>query len=201
MLIHYFYNFSANVATENFIFINEHQTVTDLTLNGDSVFLDRQTFTCPPGEYLSEFNPINNNGQFQYNYKCVKFASTYNALTDCTTKDTGFNDIGNSLIFLDRHRMSCDVGQAITGFKGTSIWPSGRFMFTYTCCKGFVLYPSTAPTLAPVADPTEAPISNPTLAPTLAPVADPTAAPSKLPTYDPTLKPVAKVNIFLTIFI
>jgi len=85
-------------------------------------------------------------------YKCIKYASSYNALTDCKTQETGFNDIGSELIFLDRHLMQCQEPQALTGFKGTSTWPSGRFMFTYTCCGGNVNYPTLAPTLAPIAD-------------------------------------------------
>jgi hypothetical protein len=45
--------------------------------------------------------------------------------------------------------------------------------------------------MAPIADPTQSPISNPTLAPTAKPIADPTEQPTKYPTLPPTDKPVA----------
>ena len=131
--------------------------------------------------------------RFRWTYECAQFASTYEDV-ECVEQNTGFNDPGNGLLYLDRHLMQCGNNYAITGFKGET--SRGLFRFVYKCCPGTVTYPSTAPTKNPIADPTHGPTQFPVADPTKEPISEPTekpfASPTLAPTHEPTKEPIAE---------
>jgi len=116
--------------------------------------------SCPHGSYLTSLTPEKDGNRFRWNYECVQFASSYKS-SDCVEQNTGYNDPGFGIFFLDRHLMQCDNSKAITSFRGDT--QNGRFRFVYNCCPGTVMYPSAAPTKKPIADPTQEPTNFPGL--------------------------------------
>ena len=166
---------------ESFVRVNEISISGTPNENGDIRYLDRHTITCPTGEYLSSFTPLNKNGRFQIDFKCMKFTGSP-GYSSCRNLATGFNDPGDSPRYLDRHPMVCNPNEAITGFKGVTNG-ARQFQFTYTCCQGSINYPTASPSVF------GAPNSAPTLAPTLAPVVSPSAKPTDEPSHEPTYKP------------
>ena len=101
---------------------------------------------------MTSLTPESKNGEFRWNFECAQFAASYRP-SDCEEKNTGYNDPGNGLIYLDRHLMQCGVRYAITSFKAQL--QNGMFRFAYNCCPGTLMYPSADPTMKPIADPTQ----------------------------------------------
>jgi len=148
-------------------------------------FLDRQKTYCELGSFMTRFQGQQKDwNKFRFSYVCNK----YNALVTpnmCNEKQTAFSDYGDKLYYLDRHTFQCDFGKALRGFKFER---SGKqIRYNYECCSAEILYPSAAPTEAPISNPTQKPSAVPTEAPS--PV--PTLSPSPVPTEYPTQKPNA----------
>jgi len=118
-------------------------------------------------------------------YACIDYNAEYE---DCEVIETGFNDQGNHLMYLDRHNIECPAGKAMTSYDGYSRWGS-QIRFATRCCRARALMPTHRPTHHPVADPTHQPTHHPVAHPTHKPVADPTHSPTDKPVADPTHRP------------
>lgn len=102
---------------------------------GNMVFLDRHNIDCGKDSLLSSFRfsrNLNNLSQFRYDYTCKKSVSDM----ECVDKETSFQeDGGGNSIFLDRQRIYCDNGSALSQFKLKRNPEGNAIKYVYRCCK------------------------------------------------------------------
>jgi hypothetical protein len=106
--------------------------------DGTLITLDRHSIYCPNGYFMTSFVPMTSSkspNQVFFNYNCALYATTpYNPATDCRELNTGWNDPGKDMNYLDRHNIECNSDEALVGFNGKSnlASPSSpKFRFYY----------------------------------------------------------------------
>ena len=63
--------------------------------------------------------------QFFLHFSCALYATVpYNPATDCRELNTGWNEPGKNMNYLDRHEMKCNSDEGLVGFHGKSNWTS-----------------------------------------------------------------------------
>jgi hypothetical protein len=89
---------------------------------------------------------------WQMIYNCSSFTATYSQSL-CISKNTGYNEPGNSIAYLDRHSVSCGKGMGLVGWNGVTIdlgSNSFLFRFEYKCCAAIIpSIPTATPTFSP----------------------------------------------------
>lgn len=84
--------------------------------NGQHVYFDRHNIECLPTHALNKIQLTgqidHDPKQIQYKYKCVN--ANINHLND---HNTGFNDEGNSIVYFDRHNISCPDNTVLNSVK------------------------------------------------------------------------------------
>lgn len=92
-------------------------TYTDRTkpeIYGGIQFLDRHSAYCKKDYLMSQLKGGNDWG-FYWSFTCRKYDFEN---SQCRTKNTAWNELGgsNTMIYLDRHDVSCDSGSALQGY-------------------------------------------------------------------------------------
>ena len=120
--------------------------------SGGIIFLDRISIYCPDDQFMTAWRPNQlGNDHWQFIYNCSSFTTTYSQSL-CISKNTGYNDPGDNIIYLDRHSVSCGKGMGLVGWNGaTDQGPNGfRFRFEYKCCAAIIpSIPTATPTFSP----------------------------------------------------
>jgi len=140
---------------------------------GGLEFLDRQRVFCPTNQYLGSWSfMLDGNERLAMRFKCMELKNTDSY--QCEDKYTAWNDRGDNIYYLDRHRVECPEHTAlggwegITGQKGNSPpvpnpipgdWKNkaGVFAIHYTCCSAEVSSPTMSPISLPTIKPTQMP--------------------------------------------
>jgi hypothetical protein len=123
------------------------------------IYYDRQSVSCPSDRLMTHFYGRNSHGNFGYGYYCAKHDWSH---LSCSTHHTGYNEATDkSIVYLDRHDVTCPYSQGLQSFRGQG--SGGQLRYEYTCCA----INQHAPTAAPIASPTDSPTENPTFAPTV----------------------------------
>lgn len=98
---------------------------------GKSHYLDRHSLDCGQKGIISDFK-LNRSGNntYRYDYKCIISPSNLKC-RDVTTSVT--EDGGGNAMYLDRHNIKCENGEAINNFK--LVRPNEKtIQYTYKCC-------------------------------------------------------------------
>ena len=82
---------------------------------GGIQFLDRHHAYCRNGYVMSQLQGATNGDRFYWKFTCSQY--DFDAFSCPTEKNTGFNENGpgHTMIFLDRHDVSCPSGEALQG--------------------------------------------------------------------------------------
>jgi hypothetical protein len=123
-------------------------------LNGTSVYCSNNTFMS----YWNIFNYYSDS--WFITYSCSTYDGIYSTSL-CISKNTGYNDPGNSTTYLDRHSISCGKGMGLVGWNGATN-KRNEFRLEYKCCAAII-------PIKPTANPTAFPTPLPTISPTAAP--------------------------------
>lgn len=138
-----------------------------------NIYLDRQRIACPDNQFMTAFRPNSDNpSRLRFTYSCTNYDKGPIKYGSCAWKDTGLNDNGNGLIYLDRHVVSCGTSQGLVAFEGFN--SNGQFRLNYKCCDASLGIPTAQPTMEPTFEPTNEPVSRPTRFPTFEPTFFPT---------------------------
>jgi len=177
-------------------------------------FLDRQNIACSGDELIAGYKMQTRGWRdrdFRYMIRCIK---PHVKSLSCSNRNTAWNTY-DSLVYLDRHDITCPDNQGLQQFKvdtGSFRERDGRerycrrrrwwcrswgwrdkyknvakIQYNYKCCAMDTYDPTPAPIANPTQSPTPVPIANPTAVP----IANPTAEPSHAPISEPTDAPVA----------
>jgi len=121
--------------------------------SGGLIFLDRISIYCPDDQFMTAWRPNQlDDDHWQMIYNCSSFTTTYSQSL-CISKNTGYNEPGNAIAYLDRHSVSCGKGMGLVGWNGATIdlgSNSYRFRFEYKCCAAIIpSIPTATPTFSP----------------------------------------------------
>ena len=116
-------------------------TTPDTNGNGQIRFLDRHNIICDNNSVLSDLKLVNNGGNLQYQYNCLKSTKPLSCRKLFTEFSTAGTDKYKQTTYLfDRHLIKCNDNEAISqinlvnkpGLDGNT--DNDQFRFEYTCC-------------------------------------------------------------------
>ena len=135
------------------------QTTISDTANSKNLlnFKDISVF-CSNNQLMSRWYVQNmGNDNFRVNVVCKSYG--YSSLT-CNDYYTNYNEAnGVSIVYLDRHSISCNKDEGLQGFEGQE--SNSQLRFRYTCCGINPFSPTSTPTSVPSTSvPTSVPSSS-----------------------------------------
>jgi len=106
--------------------------------DGETVYFDRHNVQCKDGTAMTGWKLTRGgtHDKIKFAYTCCDMNS--NVLGECSEESTKLNDGGGSKwpsIYLDRHKVKCKKGTAMTGWRLDRGGTRDKYKIKYKCCK------------------------------------------------------------------
>ena len=151
------------------------------------LYLDRHDIACGSGSVMTnlQLEAEVNNMTIRWRYVCALSMFSLSCRNTSTLPDENgsCNGCSNSVVYLDRHNISCGVNEAISRVKLVND-NSASYHFDYTCCS--VIPPSPPPRPPPSPPPLPPPPSPPSPSPSPPPYTTPPPSPPPIPPLPPS---------------